>query len=560
MSGSMPTSVEARRVVPLPQLARAADALPGGAPTIGRRLASHGFLLGLLGVVLLAAALRVPGLADFPPGLLQDEAQIGYDAYSVLRTGRDHHGDPLPINFRSFNDYLPGLYFYLAMPTIALFGLEPVAVRLPAAILGLIAVVATGFAARRLAGTGPGLAAALFLAVSPYAIAYSRIGWPAALVPGLVIVGVAAHLGASAARAESRRRADSLAVLAGLAFGLAVWSYPVAKLFVPSLVAALALLWWRRSGRQVSVLLATFALVVLPFAVANILQWEEIQNRFSRISVVRTPDPIRAAVANYLVHFAPERLVWGGYVSAAQVLPPGTAQLLPIVAALAAMGVFVSLRRARQPEYALLLAWLVLFPAADALTRENVPNNTRSITMLPLPELLAAVGLGWLMSWLAIRCRTLAGTTAALAVVVAVASSEPFLHAYFVEPVQRIKDDFFHYRFGEAIRAASAINHDGRYGEVWVEPTHETYMFVLFYTARDPAAFHRQPADMRVGRDLWVHVSQMPGYRFGTAEPEDREVLYVCHTCPRNAPYRVLHREHYADGAIAWQVIALAPR
>src|SRR6266540_1359191 len=163
----MPTSVEARRVVPLPQLARAADALPGGAPTIGRRLASHGFLLGLLGVVLLGAALRVPGLADFPPGLLQDEAQIGYDAYSVLRTGRDHHGDRLPINFRSFNDYLPGLYFYLAMPTIALFGLEPVAVRLPAAILGLIAVVATGFAARRLAGTGPGLAAALFLAVSP---------------------------------------------------------------------------------------------------------------------------------------------------------------------------------------------------------------------------------------------------------------------------------------------------------------------------------------------------------------------------------------------------------
>jgi len=93
----------------------------------------------LIVIILLAFILRFYKLGNYP-ALNADEAAIGYNAYSILETGKDEHGNFWPIHFQSFNDYKPGLYFYLVMPFIKIFGLNGWAVRTPNAFLGVATV------------------------------------------------------------------------------------------------------------------------------------------------------------------------------------------------------------------------------------------------------------------------------------------------------------------------------------------------------------------------------------------------------------------------------------
>src|SRR5208337_5019255 len=80
--------------------------------------------------------LRVARLGSVPLGFDQDEACSAYDAYSILKTGRDHHGNFLPLALQAFNDYRMALFGYSLIPVIGLFGLKPAVVRLGAAIWG----------------------------------------------------------------------------------------------------------------------------------------------------------------------------------------------------------------------------------------------------------------------------------------------------------------------------------------------------------------------------------------------------------------------------------------
>src|SRR5687768_12237216 len=93
-----------------------------------------GYLLVVIMIV--AAILRLWKLGSIPPGLTPDEASLGYNAYSILKTGRDEYGQLFPTVFKSFGDYKPGLYTYAVIPFVALFGLNEWTVRLPSALAG----------------------------------------------------------------------------------------------------------------------------------------------------------------------------------------------------------------------------------------------------------------------------------------------------------------------------------------------------------------------------------------------------------------------------------------
>ena len=97
----------------------------------------------LIPVILLAAVLRFYQLGQNPPSLDWDETAHGYNAYSILKTGRDEYGYKFPLYFRSFDDYKPPIYTYLVVPAVAIFGLNDFAVRFPSAFLGVLAVLFT---------------------------------------------------------------------------------------------------------------------------------------------------------------------------------------------------------------------------------------------------------------------------------------------------------------------------------------------------------------------------------------------------------------------------------
>ena len=88
----------------------------------------------LIFIVIVASVLRLWQLGSVPASPDWDEVALAYNAYSIIQTGRDEYGKLFPFVLQSFADYKPALYMYLAIPTVALFGLETFAVRLPSAI------------------------------------------------------------------------------------------------------------------------------------------------------------------------------------------------------------------------------------------------------------------------------------------------------------------------------------------------------------------------------------------------------------------------------------------
>ena len=111
---------------------------------------------GLLIVFSLGLFLRLFRLDRYPAGFTPDEAAQGYSAYSILKTGKDEWGKPFPLNLRSFGDFKPPLQTYLIIPSVFLLGLNELAVRLPNALIGSLAILdLTTLAQLIKASTGP---------------------------------------------------------------------------------------------------------------------------------------------------------------------------------------------------------------------------------------------------------------------------------------------------------------------------------------------------------------------------------------------------------------------
>ena len=145
----------------------------------------------LIAILTLALVLRIVGLSEFPVGFTQDEAGLGYDAYSILKTGKDMWGETLPLTLRSFGDYKLPLYSYLAIPSVSIFGLNEFAVRLPGAIFGTLAILACYLMVKRLSeNENLAIYSALFLALSPWHISLSRGAFEANLTTFFIPLGV----------------------------------------------------------------------------------------------------------------------------------------------------------------------------------------------------------------------------------------------------------------------------------------------------------------------------------------------------------------------------------
>lgn len=144
----------------------------------------------LLLIIILAGLLRFYQIDTIPPGLYQDEAAIGYNAYTILTKGVDEYGTKYPLLFRSFGDYkLPG-YIYTTAISMAIFGKTEFAIRFPSALMGTITVFIFYLFINELLNIDTSnlfhkkrRAFALFgsflLAISPWHIQFSRGGFEA---------------------------------------------------------------------------------------------------------------------------------------------------------------------------------------------------------------------------------------------------------------------------------------------------------------------------------------------------------------------------------------------
>src|SRR3989344_7565756 len=160
-------------------------------------------------IVFLGFILRIYQVNQIPPSLSWDEVSIGYNAYSILKTGRDEHGRFLPYDtFIGYGDYKPPLAIYLTVPSVAIFGLNEFAVRFPSVLFGTLTVLMTYFLVKELLKNEgqktinnkkndrllftvycPILSASL-LAISPWHINLSRAGFEANIALFFIVLGV----------------------------------------------------------------------------------------------------------------------------------------------------------------------------------------------------------------------------------------------------------------------------------------------------------------------------------------------------------------------------------
>ncbi len=225
-----------------------------------------------------------------PVSLFGDELDVGYQAYSIVKTGSDYYGNFLPLHFHSLAEYRTPLYLYSAVPTVWLFGVSPLGVRLPAALFGIATIpvmyLLSFELAKRLTGKHHkeiALLAAFFLAISPWHIQYSRAAFEVTEVLFFLVLGLWAFLKSFAHK--------KFIVLFAISFSTMTWIYSTAKLYVPIMLLVLAVMYVKDlvkfPKKIVLATLVTFAVLCAPMYVDSF--FGEGGARFGYISVFSDP-------------------------------------------------------------------------------------------------------------------------------------------------------------------------------------------------------------------------------------------------------------------------------
>lgn len=193
----------------------------------------------LIITILFISYVRLHNITSVPASLYWEEAALGYDAYSVLQTGKDHHGHFLPIfAFESFGDWKPAGYFYAIIPFIKFFGLTALSVRLPAAVSGIFLVILTAIIGKKL--KLPFLLTLIISGISLWGIHFSRSGWEVMLATSCITAGILFFW-----EATSNEKIKLLSAVTGIIFfALSAYTYHAARIIAPVLCLSLSLIWF----------------------------------------------------------------------------------------------------------------------------------------------------------------------------------------------------------------------------------------------------------------------------------------------------------------------------
>ncbi len=188
-----------------------------------------------------ALIVRLVGNTSVPETPYWEEAALGYDAYSIWKTGADHHGQNFPLAaFASFGDYKPSLYFYPTAISVGVFGLNTFAVRLSAAIASALSVTLIAWIAQRWFGRRTAVWTALLATLQPWSWHVGRLGFEVNLSVTLLLAGVLAI--DEAFTTDKKTWKWVWPIVAAALFVLSMYAYHAARLVAPLAAALIVLL------------------------------------------------------------------------------------------------------------------------------------------------------------------------------------------------------------------------------------------------------------------------------------------------------------------------------
>lgn len=271
-------------------------------------------------IFLLAILLRLQNVLNSPPSPYWEEVALGYDAFSIAETGKDHHGNSLPVvAFESFGDWKPSLYFYVLVPFIKVFGLNLLSVRLPSILAGVLICLEIAFLISFLAKQVLKdkkkeklifLIAFFIAAVSPWAITFSRAAWESNLATMLILWGINLFFLFLEKNKKDNKKGIVFLFLAVLSLVLASYTYHSARFIAPFIGLGLVVLYLfiQRKKSNLKALFSAFLmafLLMLPLLLSmksNVGQQRIAETSiFSDITIIEKSNALKEAAGNSFV-------------------------------------------------------------------------------------------------------------------------------------------------------------------------------------------------------------------------------------------------------------------
>jgi len=366
-------------------------------------------------ITILGSLLRFRDISTNPSNINTDEAAIGYNAYSILKTGKDEYGKSWPLAFRSFDDYKPPLYIYMTVPSVAIFGLNEFAVRVPSALLGVLAIIITYFLTVKLFGSRPtGLAASFLLAISPWHIQFTRTAYETGSNAFFTSLGLLLFL--------KGLEKKWYWIPAGIVFGLQTHLYQASKIFVPLLLFGLFIIYFPRIKNKIFslpllglpflviflpvVILATTSAGVLRFQGTSIFQnprphdqyisfsttdWLRNDNKSALLFHPKILAYSQDILIGYLSHFRPDFYLTSREDPKVTYVPNvGLIHLWEFPFLLA--GFYYLAKRKNKIAMMVLSFWFIISPLPASVTN-GLPSSARSAVFLPVLSIISAYGL-----------------------------------------------------------------------------------------------------------------------------------------------------------------------
>ena len=497
-------------------------------------------------IILISIFLRFYKLGEIPLSLDWDEVSNGYNAYSILKTTRDEYSNFLPLTNRSFDDYKPPLYMYLTLPSVGLFGLTPLAVRLPSAIFGVLTVVTVFYLSKIIFNNEKiALISMFFMAISPWHLQFSRVGFEANI--GL-FMSTASFTLLLYGVLKGDKNKNLLLILSALFLGLSFYAYHSLRIFIPLTFIIFILIFKKEVFRIPKKVILIFCLIVvtivLPFFIltpkeafigryqstSQDLRVQDLDKSVKYISedenkglnlgkIIHNRRIVisQTFLQNYFSHFSFNYLFTNGDDN----LRHHTNNMgmlyffqLPFIIS----GIYFLIKN-KTREYLFIIFWLILSPIPAAPTNA-VPHAIRSYTMLIPFTLISSYSLFELFKLF--KFNKLLISSILLIIILALSS---YLHTYYIH-YSKESASWWQYGYWETVESTEQIK--GQYNKVIIDRSIEqAYAFWLFYSKFDPKTYQTQfsknhfdkyyfdQQDINSDRTLLVSTSKNfpPGYK-----------------------------------------------
>lgn len=472
-------------------------------------LTASPWTLAFAATALLLAVLHLADLGGSPPGLYNDEASIGYNAWAIAHHGVDEHGARFPLFFEAFGEFKNPVYIYALAPFTWFLPLTSYVVRLPAALFGLAFCAAAAAMAWQL--TRSRLATWLTLVtagIEPWLVQDSRLGFEVISMVAMLMVALWCI-----ARAQ-RDGAVSWFGWAGVALALSVLGYSTGRVFGVVLFAIVAVSFLVPGVQRIWTwlwMLPGLAVVYAALLLYNARTPGALTGRFDILSIAWDHPPFGTLLgrffSNYLTYWGVPFLFTRGDPNLRH--NPGLGGMLLVTTLpVIVLGAGVCIARIRRDAFCrILVLGAIAAPVPAAATAEGTPHSLRAALMLPFLIAFSVYGWHLLAGVLATR-RVVA---LAVAAAVCVEAGAFFYDLYVQYPGRALA--YFDAGQGDAIVRAAQLA--GGHHVIYLSTSLDNaYIQALFRFRLDPNTYVRdglEPLHMRVEDPSSIAADAQPG-------------------------------------------------